>query len=91
MSNPLHCQWPERSHFRTGRFRNDRTNGPRSGIDSANARATIVGMKRRLLFAILLAIVLALLIKYGANAAPRAGNLLLAHPPLTIGAHTAPI
>ncbi|MFZ0764929.1 hypothetical protein [Bradyrhizobium sp.] len=48
-------------------------------------------MKRRLLFAILLAIVLALLIKYGANAAPRAGNLPLAHPPLTFGARTAPI
>jgi hypothetical protein len=50
-------------------------------------------MKRRLLFAILLAIVLALLIKYGANAAPRAENLPLApaHPPLTIGADAAPI
>jgi hypothetical protein len=34
-------------------------------------------MKRRLLFAILLAIVLALLIKYGANAAPRASGLPL--------------
>jgi hypothetical protein len=67
--------------------------GPRSGIDSANARATIVAMKRRLLFAILLAIVLALLIKYGANAAPRAGEppLPLAHPPLMIGSQAAPI
>jgi hypothetical protein len=34
-------------------------------------------MKRRLLFAILLAIVLALLIMYGVNAAPRAGELPL--------------
>jgi hypothetical protein len=50
-------------------------------------------MKRRLLFAILLAIVLALLIKYGANAAARIGDLPLplAHQPLTIGAHAAPI
>lgn len=50
-------------------------------------------MKRRLLFAILLAIVLALLIKYGANATPRAGDFPfpLAHPQLTIGANAAPI
>jgi hypothetical protein len=43
----------------------------------ANADVTLAAMKRRLLFAILLAIVLALLIKYGANAAPRAGELPL--------------
>jgi len=42
-----------------------------------NAGATLAAMKRRLLFAILLAIVLALLIKYGANAAPRASGLPL--------------
>jgi hypothetical protein len=49
----------------------------RSGIDLTNAGATLAAMKRRLLFAILLAIVLALLIKYGANAAPRASELPL--------------
>jgi hypothetical protein len=49
----------------------------RSGIDLRNAGATLAAMKRRLLFAILLAIVLALLIKYGANAALRAGELPL--------------
>jgi hypothetical protein len=36
------------------------------------ADVTLAAMKRRLLFAILLAIVLALLIKYGVNAAPLA-------------------
>lgn len=34
------------------------------------AAVTIIAMKRRILFVILLAIVLALLIKYGVNAAP---------------------
>jgi len=34
------------------------------------ADVTLTGMKRRLLLIILLAIVLALLVKYGANAAP---------------------
>ena len=42
----------------------------RSGIDLTKASVTLAAMKRRLLFFILLAIVLALLIKYGANAAP---------------------
>jgi hypothetical protein len=42
-----------------------------------NAGGTLAAMKRRLLFTILLAIVLALLIKYGVNAAPRASELPL--------------
>ena len=41
-----------------------------SGIDLTTAAVTIVAMKRRILFVILLAIVLALLVKYGVNAAP---------------------
>ena len=50
-------------------------------------------MKRRLLFIILLAIVLALILKYGASAAPRLSDLPLscAHPPLTNGTPAAPI
>jgi hypothetical protein len=35
-----------------------------------SADVTLAAMKRRILFVILLAIVLALLMKYGANAAP---------------------
>jgi hypothetical protein len=44
-------------------------------------------MKRRLLFMILLIIVLAMILKYGVNAAPRLPDLPLspAHPALTIG------
>jgi hypothetical protein len=41
-----------------------------SGIDLTTAAVTIVVMKLRILFVILLAIVLALLVKYGVNAAP---------------------
>jgi hypothetical protein len=53
------------------------------------ADVTLAAMKRRLLFIILLMIVLALLIKYGANAAARASEPAppSAHPSLTIGAH----
>jgi len=51
------------------------------------ADVTLAAMKRRLLFIILLMIVLALLIKYGANAAARASEPAPPHPPLTIGAH----
>jgi hypothetical protein len=46
--------------------------GQTSAIDLTTADVTLVAMKRRLLFFILLAIVLALLIKYGANATPLA-------------------
>jgi hypothetical protein len=42
---------------------------PQPGIDLTKASVTLATMKRRLLFFILLAIVLALLLKYGANAA----------------------
>jgi hypothetical protein len=48
--------------------------GRRSGIDLTKASVTLATMKRRLLFFILLAIVLALLIKYGANAASLASG-----------------
>jgi uncharacterized membrane protein len=50
-------------------------------------------MKKRLLLIILLAIVLALILKYGANAAPLGSDLPFApaHAPLTLGIHAAPL
>ena len=42
-------------------------------------------MRRRLLFMILLIIVLAMILKYGVNAAPRLSDLPPVHRTLTIG------
>ena len=58
-----------------------------AGSDTGRSGLRKTVMKRRLLFMILLIIVLAMILKYGVNAAPRLSDLPRspAHPALTIG------